>query len=159
MEKALWGDDRVFCFGNVNVKMWTGHPNRNNKQEAEVHLEFNWQVKGGVMNWELCKCIEAYIYSHEMEEISSWDECGQEASKGDREEQPVVGTRTRGQSVLEAGTQGGGSELAKLNSANTSGGFKDIGDVDESSLSAGGCIIMIGMGSKEDGRRRIGGRS
>lgn len=63
-----------------------------------MYLEFSWQVKGGVMNWELGKCIEACIYGHEMEEIPSWSECGQEASKGDREEQPVVGTRTRGHS-------------------------------------------------------------
>lgn len=55
---------------------------------------------------------------------------GGTASGGDEDQ--------RTQSVLEAGTQGGGSELVKLNSANTSGGFKAIGDVDKSSLHAGG---------------------
>lgn len=34
VEQTLWGEDQVFCFGNVNFKMCTRHPSRNEKAEV-----------------------------------------------------------------------------------------------------------------------------
>lgn len=65
----------------------------------------------------------------------------------------------RTQSALEAGAQGGGNEPAELNAASLLGDFKTNGDMDKSSLTASRCKVLIGMGSQEDERERIGGRS